>query len=88
MATTYEIPDWARTMTPSELYQEAMDYEEGARYDDVRERYHAELKDLELEAEAAEWEARMDWLDSLTPEERQEEAHWEAMLARAEEVAR
>jgi hypothetical protein len=28
-----EMLDWARPMTDSELYQEAMDYEFGARYD-------------------------------------------------------
>lgn len=27
------IPDWARPMSEAELYREAMDYEENARYD-------------------------------------------------------
>lgn len=33
------LPDWARYHSPAELEQEAMDYEFGAAYDDVSERY-------------------------------------------------
>lgn len=43
-----EVPewayDWARPMSPEEQYQEAMDHEFGARYDDNHERYYEESK--------------------------------------------
>ena len=35
-------------------YQEHMDHEFGAQYDDVRERYSAEIKDLEMYAKSEE----------------------------------
>jgi hypothetical protein len=38
----------------SELFQEHLDHEFGARYDDVRERYHAEIEDMKHWAEADE----------------------------------
>ena len=33
----------------SQLLQEHLDHEFGARYDDVRERYSAEIRDLEID---------------------------------------
>ena len=36
-------------LLPSQLLQEHLDHEFGAQYDDVRERYASEIRDLEID---------------------------------------
>ena len=69
--------------------QEHLDHEEGARYDDIRERYASEIADIEREAEIAEdHENYMNqvWLAGFGEDWEDYEAYWKAAMTYADKI--
>ena len=69
--------------------QEHLDHEEGARYDDIRERYASEIADIEREAAIAEdHENYMNqvWLAGFGSDWQDYEAYCAASLAYADTI--
>lgn len=68
------MPYW---MEPTDPWQEHCDYEDGARFDDVRERYASEVADLRL----MDLQDLHHWNEQWARTQGHEELWWAAMLA-------